>query len=180
MCVCGRVCVNARSLLSCHVDDRHIVGILEVLRCTTSLFSRACLRHCRFVGFTRVGQEERPRVSVTADPHSHVIAGVWGGLWGEPYKHTHSPLFSSLECSVHFFAEPNQTGCVSELSLVYQTAAMSLHRFTFVYRSLEQTAHCLASQCGKRGQGKMMRWGLSLDLVKSEQANRCLGPWRFE
>jgi len=45
-----------------------------------------------------------------------------------------------------FFAESNQNGCVSELSLVYQTTAMSLHRFAFVYRLLEQTAHCLARE----------------------------------
>lgn len=127
------------------------------------------------------GPEERACVSVTVDPHSHMSLLGCEGVFGVNRTNTHTALCFHHQSEVFtFFAEPNQNGCVSELSLVYQTTEMSLHRFAFVYRLLEQTVHCLASHCGKRGQGKMMRWGLSLDLVESEQANRCLGQRRFK
>lgn len=146
VCMCGRVCVNVGSLLSCYVDDGHIVGILKVSRRTTSpLFI------CPVCGIATslLGKGKRACVSVTVDPHSLVSLLGREGVFGvsQTTWKTHTAL-CFLHCSVVFaiFAELNQNSFVGELSLVYQTAEMSSHRVPFVYRSLEQTVRCLACQ----------------------------------
>lgn len=107
----------------------------------------------------------------------------WGvrGLWGEVNKHTHSSLFSSLECSVRFF-------CWAQSKRLCQWTLPCLPNHWNVLTSLCICVQLAWTDCAlfseplryKRGQQKMMRWTLRLDLVESEQANRWLGLWRFK
>ncbi len=77
-------------LLSCHVDDRHIVwhsGGLEMydFSLLSCLFAALPLRWLH-----TSGPEERACVSVTADPHSHMSLLGCEGVFGVSRTNTHT------------------------------------------------------------------------------------------